>query len=156
MTAPDQPLAGPNTAARDIEARIVTRDTAVSTIINTILSVAFFLGTFGVHGPVTASRLGPDFFPQAFMVTLMGTAAPCLLLRSRTHETVRAIATRSFALAVLAALAAGGLGFAVCWSAGAARLSFAIALAIKALFGAMLSVILTPVAVRRALRSGTS
>jgi hypothetical protein len=131
---------------------IVLENTLIGTGINTALSIAFFLGVFGLHGPIAAARFGPDFFVQAFMVTFMGTVAPCLILRRQTGERVGGIAMRSFGLAIAATLLAGGGGFAVCSALGDAQIPHLQAFVVKAAFGAVLSLIVTPIAVRSALK----
>ena len=63
--------------------RLLLRETAISVAINTALSAAFFVVVFGTRHPVQLAAYGTDFPMQAFMIALMGSLVPSLLLRRR-------------------------------------------------------------------------
>jgi hypothetical protein len=130
---------------------IVARETGISMVINAVLSIVFFWLVFGFANAVTYRELGPDFLPQAFMVALMGSLVPGLLVARRSGAAKTAVAQRAFLLAGTALVLSGGGAFLICRMFGAASISPARAVVIKALFGALLAAAVTPVAVRRAL-----
>jgi hypothetical protein len=133
---------------------IVRRETAISVAINVVLSIGFFVALFGLAGPAAPVALARDFVPQAFMVALMGTLVPGLLVRAKVGGAVGAVVLRALGFAIGAALIAGGLAFLLV-SRLAAPVPVAPAIAIKAVFGGVLAAIVTPPAVRAVLRRGT-
>ncbi len=130
---------------------IVRRETGISIVINTILSIAFFLGVFGLARPAPLAALGPDFLPQSFMVALMGCLVPGVLVRRRLRGPLRDVVVRALVIAAAALVVAGGGAWALCLAFAPAALPPAAALAVKALFGAALAAVTTPIAVRAAL-----
>lgn len=131
---------------------IILRETAISALINGVLSLAFFLAVFGVKEPVTLTALAPDFFPQSFMVVLMGTLVPSLLLRRRVGSPAASIVRRCLTLAFAASLLGGGTAFALCQVDPLASLPAFSAIAIKAAYGVFLSSIFTPIAIGALLK----
>jgi hypothetical protein len=134
---------------------IIVRETAISLLINLILSVVFFVVVFGLNSPVPLDALAPDFFPQSFMVALMGSLVPALLLRRKVGGAARPILLRALIIALVAVVIAGGSAFLICQANGVKLLDPLHALAIKAVFGGALAVLTTPFAVRAALRNAT-
>ena len=132
-------------------AAIIRRETRVSIAINAGLSLLFFLAVFGLKRPVGFAALGWDFLPQAFMVALMGSLVPGLLVRRHGGATVASVVRRAILLAVVGVAVAGGGAFLLCRLPGDASLATGIALPIKIAFGAVLAAIVTPVAVRATL-----
>jgi hypothetical protein len=130
---------------------VIARETAISVVINAIISIGFFLLVFSYGPPVPTSALAPDFLPQTFMVALMGSLVPSLLVGRRNGAGASGIVRRAFLIAIGALLIAGGGAFATAYSADA-MLSSRVALAIKAVFGALLAAIVTPIAVRATLQ----
>lgn len=130
---------------------VIARETAISIVINALISIGFFLLVFSYGRPVPTSALGPDFLPQTFMVALMGSLVPALLVARRSGGRTGDIVRRAFLIAIGALLIAGGGAFAAAYLADAV-LSSPVALAIKAIFGALLAAIVTPIAVRAALQ----
>lgn len=102
-----------------------------------------------------SAAFGRDFFPQAFMVSLMGSLVPALLLRRRVGGAARPILVRAVIFAVLGAGIAGGGAFAVCSASGAATLAAGTALILKAAFGAILGAVVTLCALLPLLPSET-
>lgn len=131
---------------------IILRETALSAVINGVLSVVFFLAVFGVKEPVTLAALAPDFFPQSFMVVLMGSLVPSLLLRRRVGGPAAPIVGRCMTLALAASVLGGGSAFALCEVDPLVALPAFLALAIKAAYGVFLSAIFTPIAIGALLK----
>ena len=142
----------------------LVRETAISVAINAALSAGFCWLVFGGAATVPVwgvTGLVADYVPQAFMIGLMGSLVPGLLTR-RARLTGRvgtadagpkgAIVRRAIGFAcasVGAALAVSATGFA---ASGMTTLPFATALAIKVSSGIVLALIVTPRAIRAALR----
>ena len=131
---------------------VVLRETAISVAINTVLSILFFLAVFGLSAPVTARALGPDFLPQALMVALMGSLVPGLLTARRSGAAKAPVVRRAILLAIGGLVVAGGGAWLVC-SLSDRVFDPVHAMLGKAIFGAGLAAIVTPVAVCAALQS---
>jgi hypothetical protein len=131
-----------------IERSVILRETIVSVLINTALSIVFFLVVFGIKAPIRLGDMALDFLPQTFMVALMGTLIPPLILRRKAGAAVRPIVVRSFIAAVVSLALAGGAAYVVC--RGNADFTFrpAIALLMRAIYGAILALIVTPWAIK--------
>jgi hypothetical protein len=143
----------------------IARETLVSVVINTVLSLLFFRLVFASGQPVPVWGVGAfvfEFGPQAFLIALMATLVPGALAgRALRAGRVAAWTGRSIlpaALgrrAVLMALVSAGLAVAVAGgvlgAAGLASLPYAQALAVKLAFGAGLAVVVTPLGLRAAL-----
>jgi len=143
----------------------IRRETLVSIVINTVLSLAFFVAVFGRGGAVPVWGVGHyvfDFGPQAFMIALMATLVPGALAaralragrvvpwvgRSRLPGS---LLLRALLLAGLSAtLAVTGAGVAL-RALGAVALPYAPALAVKLVFAVVLATIVTPAGLRAAL-----
>jgi sterol desaturase/sphingolipid hydroxylase (fatty acid hydroxylase superfamily) len=78
---------------------------------------------------------------------------PSLIVNRRVGSPTRTIVVRCLAIAVTAAVFAGGLGFWWFTRQPDAELPFAQLLAIKATFGGLLALIATPIALRLLLSS---
>ena len=78
---------------------IVLRETAISMAINAGLSLAFFLVAFGLAAPIAMASFAFDFLPQAFMISLMGSLVPGLLVRKGSRVPSRALITASYQVA---------------------------------------------------------
>ena len=128
---------------------IVLRETMVSIVVNVAITIAFFFLFFGLGAPIAAVAFGRDFLPQAFMVALMGTLIPGLLVRRGRDTAIATVVMRSVVLAVTALIVAGG-GALLFFSRGGVVDPHA-GLVIKIVFAAALSAIVTPIAVHRAL-----
>lgn len=134
---------------------ILRREATISAAINAALSLVFFFALFGMRAQIDVSALGRDFFPQAFMVSLMGSLVPALLLRRTVGGGVRPIVVRALVFAVAGAVIAGGGAYAVCSAFRAATVAAGTALIFKAAFGAILGAVVTVCALLPLLPSET-
>lgn len=130
---------------------ILLRETLLSAAINAAIAAALFFALFGLAQPVAAGPYGRDFLPQSFMVGLMGSLIPGLLLR-RTHGgSARGVVVR----ALLLALGALGLGAVIFVAVrNGPPIAAPLALAIKLAHAVVLSAVVTPIAVRAVLNAG--
>jgi hypothetical protein len=131
----------------------ILRETGVSIGINAALSIAFFVGLFGLSSPVDIIAFGRDFLPQAFMVTFMGCLVPALLIRRGSSLPAAPVIVRALLMAVAATLIAGAGAWLVCTRLAPLALDLMPALILKTLFGAALAALVTPIAVAAALPS---
>jgi len=143
----------------------ITRETIVSMVINTALSLGFFLAVFGLGGTVPVWGAGHyvfDFAPQAFMIALMATLVPgALAARARRagkvapwigHSRLPArLWQRALLFGFLSALGAVAASAALLSALGLTALPFAPALAAKLAFAAALAALVTPIGLRAAL-----
>ena len=134
--------------------KIVLRETLVSIVINIAISVGFFFLVFGLAKPIDGSEFGRDLWPQSFMVALMGTMIPSLLIRRGTAAPVEQVIQRSVMLAVASLVIAGGAAWLI--FSNVDTVQPLLALVIKFLFAALLSAVVTPIAVIRTLASAGS
>lgn len=128
---------------------IIFRETLVSVAINVAISIAFFFAVFGLAAPIDGASFGRDFLPQAFMVALMGTLIPSLLIRRGSGTAIAPVVLRSLLLA-LAALALAGGGAWLFFARGGTVEPYA-GLFMKIIFAALLSAVVTPVAIHQTL-----
>lgn len=129
---------------------ILLRETMISMVINGAFSLLFFLIMFDFRGVVPLNLLGPDFLPQSFMVSLMGSLVPGLLIRKRYGGAARPVIRRALLFALAGLIGAGGGALLLCTSVGG-MVTGMTALTIKIAFGVGLAAIVTPAAVRAAL-----
>lgn len=128
---------------------ILLRETLISIVINVAITIAFFFGVFGLRAPIAGPSFGLDFLPQAFFVALMGTIIPGLLIRRGSGTAIAPVVLRSILLALGSLVLAGGA--AVLLFSHVAVIAAGPGLGIKIAFAAILSAIVTPYAVHRAL-----
>lgn len=95
---------------------ILLRETLISMVINGALSLIFFLIMFDVRAVVPLNLLGPDFLPQSFMVSLMGSLVPGLLMRKRYGGAARPVIRRALLFALAGLIGAGGSALLLCSS----------------------------------------
>lgn len=144
--------------------RFILRETLVSIVINTVLSIGFFLLVFGRSQTVPLWGVGNwvfDAIPQSFMIALMGTLVPGMMagkaLRTRKlavngePQPFSRLALRALVTALIAAAAGYALAGLVAELSGLKHFGWMLALAIKAAYGATLAAIVTPFALRAAL-----
>lgn len=132
-----------------MNARVLLREAVVSIVINVAITIGFFFAVFGLSAPIPGGAFGADFLPQAFFVALMGTLIPSLLIRRGSGTAIAPVIVRAFLLAIGSVIVAGGgawLAFSHVASVPAAP-----ALGIKIAFAAILSAVVTPYAVHRAM-----
>lgn len=130
---------------------IILRETLVSVVINVVISIAFFFAAFGLGASIDGARFGVDFLPQALMVALMGTLIPGLLVRRGRGTAIRPVVLRSIVIALTSLVLAGGGAWLV--FSAVATIDPNAGLAIKIVFSAVLSLLVTPIAVRAALHA---
>lgn len=132
-------------------------DAAISAVINAAISAAVYWALF--RGTAAVPVWGPgnfafDFVPQGFMVALMGSLIPAVLLRRRRRQ--RAVAGPSNAhlvanalgYALGAALLGGAITSLLLWALDIGSLPFLRGLAVKMGYAVLLSVIVTPAMLR--------
>lgn len=145
----------------------IRRETRISIVINAILSALIFLAVFGIHQPVESWGAGQwvcDFLPQSFMIALMSVLVPGALARQRLRRGALAstphhsilphdLLLRALVLAGLSTIIGTALVAGLAWSTGTETIAPVPALALKTAYGAILSWIVTPLALRVALAS---
>ncbi|PTS84468.1 hypothetical protein DBR17_07895 [Sphingomonas sp. HMWF008] len=129
--------------------QILLRETLVSIAINVAITIGFFFAVFGLQAPIAGTSFGIDFLPQSFFVALMGTVIPGLLIRRGSGTAIAPVVLRSIALALASVIVAGGGAWLL--FSQIATVPAGPALGIKIAFAAILSAIVTPYAVHRAM-----
>jgi len=146
-------------------AAYIRRETAVSIVINMVLTALFFALVFGFARPVPVWGIGHyvfDFIPQAFMIALMATLVPgALASKARRAGTVshwptpprlpRALAPRAILLGCTSAVASIAFAAALLWTTGLQTLPTLPALLAKLAFAAALARLITPLGLKTAL-----
>jgi hypothetical protein len=141
------------------------RETAISFVINAVLSAAFCWLVFGGHAEVpswSAGGLVVDYLPQGFMIGLMGALVPGLLARKArsagridgvapTPPPVGAVVRRALWTAVACALSATAIAALLLRVGAVEQMSFATAFVVKVASGIVLALVATPPAIRAAL-----
>lgn len=157
------------TAAAAQVGSYIRRETAISVVINTVLSVLFYALVFGRQDPVQAWGLGQwvfDFAPQSFMIALMSIAVPGALTAGRLRSGAvmpldystrlpRSLPVRALLVAVASAIAGTAIVAALVRLTGLEAIPAAAALVAKAAYGALLAAIVTPAGLRAALARTT-
>jgi len=142
----------------------VRRQTLISIVITMAISAGFFLAVFGRTDPIAVwapDNLALDFLPQAGAASFMAALMPALQTRAAmikgklpgTPPTVRSIVVRAIMLALLA-LGLAGMAIGALQLNGIATFAWGTAFAIKVAFGALLGLIITPLALRSVLTRG--
>jgi hypothetical protein len=124
---------------------LIVRETCISVVINGVISAGIGLLMFGLDRPVSSTALAWDFLPQSFMIALMGTTVPALLLRKRLGVGVRDILPRAVAMAVAAALLPGALAALLTRMFVNGSMDADHVLLLKAAYGAILAAVVTPI-----------
>lgn len=132
---------------------IVLRETAISMAINAGLSLAFFLVAFGLAAPIAMASFAFDFLPQAFMISLMGSLVPGLLVRKGSRVPIATVVRRAVLLAIAGLILGGGGALALCLLSGVPTIDPQTGLVIKIIFGASFAAAVTPIAVCAILRA---
>ena len=138
----------------------IRREAAISFLINALLSLAFFAGTFGLSSRLLAWRtpdnLALDFIPQSAAVALMSALVPCLLARRHFPAMpLRPVLLRAAMFAAGGALLGALLAFAIQASAPAS-IALSAALLMKLTYGGALGSAVTIAALRILLRTAPS
>lgn len=133
------------------------REAATSFGINAALSIAFFLGVFGLAArPLNwqaPDALAIDFVPQSIAVALMSALVPALVTRKRLTLAiaVRAIILRALGFAGAGALL-GGVLAATTAALAASPIAWGTALALKSLYGGLLGAAITTLTLNQMMR----
>jgi hypothetical protein len=125
------------------------REAAIGFAINAVLSLAFFLGIFGLAPHALGwGQLAPDFVPQSIAVTLMSALVPALIARAKLGGGMPPVLLRAGACAIGGAV----LGVALMLATTAAALppiAWGTALTLKMLYGGALGTLVTMLVLRR-------
>jgi hypothetical protein len=145
--------------------RYIRNETAVSMAINAVLSAAFtglIFGRRAVVAPDGAGGYAVDFVVQSFIVILMSTLVPSLITHARLKSGKLAWAQgarpgkppwpRALLVATVGAVVLGGAAAAASFLAGAQPI--AVLLVVKTVYGALLALAFTPLALRATLAAG--
>lgn len=146
-------------------ARFVARETAISAIINGVISAGFFFAVFGRASTVAVWGPGGvalDFLPQSFAVAFFATIVPLLMARRAISRgavisanpnggSARSPFGAAVVSGLLALLLGGGAWAATLWAAGLQTVPAAAALVIKIAYGAALGALITRFHLRRLL-----
>lgn len=135
----------------------IIREAITSFGVNAMLSLVFFVATFG--GPALdlgwegSDGLALDFVPQSIAVSLMSALVPALLARRRMGLAVSigTVIRRALGFAacgaVVGAILAAGLA-----NAGMSSISWGSCLALKLAYGGLLGAIITSMVLQRMTR----
>ncbi|WP_110674230.1 MULTISPECIES: hypothetical protein [Salinicola] len=134
--------------------RAIRKEAAIAAVISALISAAFVFALFGDSHP--APLWGPrgaavDFLPQTFMLSLMSALLPALTTRrklargqldavaGRTWRLPRHPFARSLLIALLTTLAGSPCGTVLLWAIAGANIDFAVLLAAKMAYGALVA-----------------
>lgn len=158
------------TPAETVIARHIAKETRISVLINSAFSLVFFAIVFGVGKPIQVWGPGNwvfDFIPQSFMIALMSTLIPGLIVRRKLQAGVlvptdrrtllrAGLFTRSLLLGILCAAVGAGLAAAFALLLEVRQIPPSIGLPIKVAYGGLLALVVTPLSLRAALTSATN
>lgn len=140
-------------------ATILKRERLVSTVINVVLSTAFFLLVFGPRQRMLTlaapDGFALDFLPQGAAISLMAALVPSLLVRKALRKDGAAAVPSTSAIGwqvtrmLATGLAIAGLLAALCLSLPIEQISWTTALGIKLIFGGLLGFVVTHRALTR-------
>jgi hypothetical protein len=142
----------------------LARETGVSAVVNGLISVGFFAGTFGRIDPIPVWGTGNyafDFVPQSFAVAFMSVLVPGFLARKaigagKFGDCVaphpRTIAVRSLSTALVALLMGAGAMALLLRCTGWHEVPSGPAFAFKIVYGALLGAFITLRTVARMTR----
>lgn len=146
------------TVAPALSNAALVRETAISVLINCVMTAAFYFLVFHGVEPVPIWGLGNfafDFAPQTFMIALMGTLVPGLIAAHAMKPdgpTRTQIARRAFLFALIAVAVGILASSALLWVSGLDLMPFRAGMIIKLVYGASLAAIVTPTFLRSQLR----
>lgn len=147
--------------------KYIRTETAISVIINSILSGLFTWAAFSRQSAASVWGSGGvafDFFPQTFMITLMSVLVPTMVTRKRMRDgriTPSAppssqlpgnVMVRALLVAAMGMVAFGSLAVATLYMLGIEAVRFQVLLPGKIAYGALVALLVTPPALRAALR----
>jgi hypothetical protein len=140
----------------------IFKETLISSIINALFSIAFFTAMFHSEPELIlsgTSGLTMDFLPQTFFVGLFAALPSSLLTLKRIKAGTlapvsrkrlplpKSLLVRIVFLALGSLILFGGGAVIILSLSGPVELSFAFALVIKAAYGILITIIITPLAV---------
>jgi hypothetical protein len=149
-----------------VHRRYLLIETSISVVINSALSLFFAWVVFGQREVIElggSDGLAVDFLPQTFMVALMSTLVPSFLTRKRVRQSQlaglasaplrlpRNLLLRALLVAVVAVVVLGLAALLLTPVLATDPMSRAAAFASKVLYGAIISVPITLLALRCAL-----
>lgn len=151
-----EPAADPPTPTIDA---IVVRETLLSVTINSAFGLAAFVLLFRGIDPVPIgphTKLTNDFLVQATIIGFFAAFPPLLIVSHHIRKgkvsgrqvTLPAIFARAAALALASAIVFGGAGWLVTHALDGASAPFFLIAVLKALFGAVIALVITPVALQ--------
>ena len=149
----------------DAHRRYVNRETAVSVVINAVLSLLACWIVFGRQGlgAPDARAFAFDFLPQAFILSAMSTLLPGLVTRARVRAGAvpplgsgprflpTSLLLRAFVLAAAALCVGGGAALLLTLVLWKGPLAMGTVYGIKLVFGVLLAIPVTRLALRAAL-----
>lgn len=145
-------------------AQYVRKNTMISIVISMVISAVFFWLVFGGAPLIPVfggTSLTVDFIPQTLAAGFMAAFVPAMQTRAKIKAgqfagatpAIGGIVLRAIALAVaalvLAAVVTGAL-----WIGGSDELSWSAAFIVKVIYGGLLGLIITPIALRALLPKG--
>jgi hypothetical protein len=150
--------------------RYIAIETAISVVINVGFSALFFFLVFGRTEQIALWGPGGfafDYFPQTFMITLMGVIVPTILTRKRVSagkvprresafadRLPRNVVLRALLLGAVAAAVLGAVAVLITdslWSGQPAHSDLRL---LKLAYGAVVAAIMTPIGLVAALSDG--
>lgn len=138
--------------------RLIRRETRASTVINAVLSAAFFLAVFGTQARMLSfgapDQLARDFLPQGGVIALMATLVPALLVRKALRRQGNAGPATGGILGQAARSVAAGLALCavlmvICLYSPATGVNWVAAFVAKVMFGGLLGATITRWSLRR-------
>lgn len=142
----------------------VARETAISVVINVVISLLFVWLVFGGDAEAARQDVLIDFIPQTFMIALMGSLIPAAITRGKLNRGAVAripgppsrlphnLFLRSLLIAVAATLVVGGAAAILTVALLGTSIDLETLTIVKACYGALVALIVTPPALRAALR----
>ena len=147
--------------------RYVAVETAVSIVINVLISALFMFAVFGRTPLIDlwgSHGLAIDFIPQTFMISAMSVLVPTLIARKRIRQGVLAprrsvapprlfarLAVRVILLAALLTIVLGAVSVIILNTLWSGPVSFWHAFPYKLSYGALVALIATPIGLSFAL-----
>lgn len=147
--------------------RYILVETAISVAINAAISAGFAFLVFGGRTGIAlwgSGGLALDFAPQTFMIAMMSVVVPTALTRRRIgagalrprsgppSQLPPNLAVRALLVALFATVALGGAATAALAATWSGPIGFAAALPLKIIYGAAVALVVTPFALKAALR----
>lgn len=145
--------------------RYLLVETSISMLVNALFSAGFTFLVFGGRGEIGLwgpAGLALDFAPQTFVIAMMSVLVPTALTRRRIRSGALApgrrapsrlpgnLLVRALLVASGATLLLGGAATAVLAASWSGPLTFGAVLSLKIVYGALVALAVTPLALRAA------